>query len=67
MDGGRFVAEGSPRELIGNYATPEVLELRFPLDDHVAAGAKLLAAAGQAANGDGIGERIEVLADRILI
>ena len=29
MDQGRIVAEGSPRELIDEYATREVLELRF--------------------------------------
>ena len=30
MDGGRIVAEGSPRELIDEHVTREVLELRFP-------------------------------------
>jgi lipooligosaccharide transport system ATP-binding protein len=30
MDGGHIVAAGSPRELIARYATPEVVELRFP-------------------------------------
>ncbi len=29
MDGGRIVAEGSPRGLIGQHATREVLELRL--------------------------------------
>jgi lipooligosaccharide transport system ATP-binding protein len=29
MDHGKFVAEGTPRELIAQYSTPEVLELRF--------------------------------------
>src|SRR3954464_6025551 len=29
MDGGRIVAEGSPRELIERYSTREVVELRF--------------------------------------
>src|SRR4051812_29918057 len=29
MDGGLIVAEGSPQELIGQYSTREVLELRF--------------------------------------
>ncbi len=29
MDGGRFAAEGSPSQLIGQYSTREVLELRF--------------------------------------
>jgi lipooligosaccharide transport system ATP-binding protein len=57
MDSGRIVAEGSPRELIGRYSTREVVELRFgaaPLDSMVD---KL----------DGIGERVEVLPDRILL
>src|SRR6202167_5407194 len=30
MDHGTIVAEGTPRELIARYSTPEVLELRFP-------------------------------------
>ena len=30
MDHGRIAAEGTPRELIARYSTPEVLELRFP-------------------------------------
>lgn len=57
MDGGRIVAEGSPRELIERYSTREVLELRFgdlPLDT----------VAGKL---DGIGERHEILPDRILV
>src|SRR6266700_576901 len=29
MDGGRIVAEGSPRELVATHATREVVELRF--------------------------------------
>jgi lipooligosaccharide transport system ATP-binding protein len=32
MDGGLIVAEGSPRELIGQYSTREVLELRLTQD-----------------------------------
>jgi len=57
MDGGRIVAEGSPRQLIEHHATREVLELRF----------------GAGTNADnehfatGIGERLEVLPDRILV
>ena len=57
MDGGRIVAEGSPRTLIERYATREVVELRF-------GGAGLEPFAGKLA---GIGERIEVLPDRILL
>ena len=37
MDAGRIVAEGSPRELIERYSTPEVLELRFDPGDARAA------------------------------
>jgi len=57
MDRGAIVAEGSPRELIDRWSTREVVELRF----------------GSDANGDleaalvGIGERIEVLPDRLLV
>ena len=58
MDRGKIAAEGSPRELIDTYSTREVLELRFPPDEHehaaeVVAGAKA--------------DRMEVLADRILL
>jgi lipooligosaccharide transport system ATP-binding protein len=58
MDGGKIAAEGSPRELIGRYSTAEVLELRFGLDEHEKMAGKL----------EGVpAERIEVLADRILL
>lgn len=57
MDRGRIVAEGSPRSLIEQYSTREVLELRFAVDDH----APLAAAV------DGLAERIEVLPDRLLL
>ncbi|NED93770.1 ATP-binding cassette domain-containing protein [Phytoactinopolyspora alkaliphila] len=57
MDGGRIVAEGSPRQLIAEHATREVLELRFPADDHAAYAVKL----------DGLVPRIEVLPDRLLL
>ena len=33
MDGGRIVAEGSPRQLIATHATREVVEARFRLED----------------------------------
>jgi lipooligosaccharide transport system ATP-binding protein len=58
MDGGKIAAEGSPRELIETYSTPEVLELRFRIDDHDQAAQKVA---------DVAAERIEVLADRILL
>ena len=57
MDGGRIVAEGSPRALIERYSTREVVELRFTGDDQAAYGDKLA----------GLGERLEVLPDRILL
>src|ERR1700734_324843 len=58
MDAGKIVAEGSPRELIAAYSTPEVLEVRFPPSDHDQAADKLA---------DVPAERIEVLADRVLL
>jgi len=58
MDGGRIVAEGSPRALIERYSTPEVLELRFDPGDHEQAAEKLAALPA---------ERLEVLADRVLV
>ncbi|MCP4226916.1 MAG: ABC transporter ATP-binding protein [Actinomycetia bacterium] len=57
MDDGKIAAEGSPRDLIKRYSTREVTELRFgrhplaPLADRLT----------------GIGERVEVLPDRILV
>src|SRR5579875_3622115 len=58
MDGGVIVAEGSPRELIGRYSTPEVCELRFDPAEHEQAAEKLA----------GVGaDRVEVLADRVLL
>jgi lipooligosaccharide transport system ATP-binding protein len=58
MDGGRIVAEGSPRDLIDRYSTREVLELRFAVSDHEQAAEKVASAPA---------ERIEVLADRVLL
>ena len=58
MDGGKIAAEGSPRELIETYSTPEVLELRFHVSDHEQAAEKVA---------DAPSERMEVLADRILL
>jgi len=57
MDKGRIVAMGSPRELIEQHSTREVLELRF------SAGTNEIRALGLA----GIGERLEVLPDRVLV
>jgi len=57
MDHGRIVAEGSPRSLIQTHATREVLELRFT-DDDIAVHVPSLT---------GIGDRVEVLPDRLLV
>ncbi|MFE9958428.1 ABC transporter ATP-binding protein [Micromonospora sp. NPDC005299] len=57
MDGGRIVAEGSPRELIEQHSTREVVELRFAAESQEAFAGKL----------GGLGERVEVLPDRILL
>ncbi|MBS3941702.1 MAG: ABC transporter ATP-binding protein [Actinobacteria bacterium] len=57
MDGGRIVAEGSPRQLIETHTSREVVELRFPVGEQEAALERL----------DGLGERIEVLPDRVLV
>ncbi len=58
MDHGKIAAEGSPRELIDAYSTREVLELRFDPSSHEQAAEKLAAVPA---------ERMEVLADRILL
>jgi lipooligosaccharide transport system ATP-binding protein len=58
MDGGKIAADGSPRELIETYSTPEVLELRFALHEQEQAAEK---------TADVPAERTEVLADRILL
>jgi lipooligosaccharide transport system ATP-binding protein len=58
MDGGRIVAEGSPRELIDRYSTREVVELRFALPEQQQAALARL---------DGAGDGLENLADRVLI
>jgi lipooligosaccharide transport system ATP-binding protein len=57
MDKGKIMAEGSPAELIKKYSSKEVLEVRFGSDNNLTVAEKL----------KGIGERLEVLPDRILI
>jgi lipooligosaccharide transport system ATP-binding protein len=57
MDTGKIVAEGSPRSLIEIYSTREVVELRFGDSPLEAFRDKL----------DGVGERLDVLPDRILV
>jgi lipooligosaccharide transport system ATP-binding protein len=56
MDQARIVAAGSPRELIAEYVQREVVELRFALGQN-----------GAVRQLEGLGQRIEVLADRVLI
>ena len=58
MDRGRIVAEGSPRQLIERHSTRDVVELRFGSDDDRHAVLPHL---------EGTGERVEELADRVLV
>ena len=57
MDGGKIAAEGSPQGLISEHVRREVLEVRFGHGRNEKQVAKL----------DGVGDRIEVLPDRLLI
>ncbi|MEZ0580091.1 ABC transporter ATP-binding protein [Nocardioides sp. MH1] len=57
MDKGVIVAEGAPRDLIREHSTREVAELRFGVGEHAALAEQL---------GD-LGERVEVLPDRLLV
>jgi lipooligosaccharide transport system ATP-binding protein len=57
MDAGKIVAEGSPRELIERYSTRDVVEMRFSEGTLDSYAGKL----------EGVGERVEVLPDRILL
>ncbi|MFC6085622.1 ABC transporter ATP-binding protein [Sphaerisporangium aureirubrum] len=57
MDGGRIVAEGSPRTLIETYSTAEVVELRFGDQRPADVAGKLV----------GVGERADPLPDRVLV
>jgi lipooligosaccharide transport system ATP-binding protein len=57
MDKAKIVAEGSPRELIAQHSTREVLELRFPDDVRATVDGRL----------SGIGERVEMLPDRVQV
>jgi lipooligosaccharide transport system ATP-binding protein len=100
MDRGKIAAEGSPRDLIGRYSTPEVLELRFDPAEHQQAADKLAEVVsrqgvvgessplgqtqlaepapppgagggpsplGQTRLAEALAERVEVLADRVLL
>jgi lipooligosaccharide transport system ATP-binding protein len=57
MDKAKIVAEGSPRELIERYSTREVTELRFKPEVQETLDGVL----------DGLAERVEKLADRVLL
>jgi len=57
MDGGRYVAEGSPTDLIRAHSTREVLEVRYRTDDHAPFAGPL----------HGLAQRVEVLPDRVLL
>ena len=57
VDHGRIMAEGSPAQLIREYSSREVLELRFGSDRNEEVARAL----------EGSGDRIEVLPDRILV
>ncbi|MGV3734005.1 MAG: ABC transporter ATP-binding protein [Microcella sp.] len=57
VDKGRIMAEGSPAALIREYSSREVLEVRFGSDRNAEAAERLA----------GLGERLEVLPDRILV
>jgi lipooligosaccharide transport system ATP-binding protein len=57
MDRGRIVAEGSPRALIEQHSTREVLELRFEVGGNE----------GREGDLAGIGDRMETLPDRVLL
>jgi lipooligosaccharide transport system ATP-binding protein len=57
MDNGKIVAEGSPRSLIEDYSTKEVIEVRFPVGVQETVLDKL----------DSLAKRVEVLPDRVLL
>lgn len=57
VDNGAIMAEGSPAALIRQYSTREVLEVRFGSDRNAEAAERM----------SGIGERVEVLPDRVLV
>jgi lipooligosaccharide transport system ATP-binding protein len=57
MDAGRIAAAGSPSELIEQWSTREVVELRFEPEGHQVHGERLA----------DLAERVEVLPDRLLL
>jgi lipooligosaccharide transport system ATP-binding protein len=63
VDKGRIMAEGSPAALIRQYSTREVLEVRFGSERNAQVAEQL----GPQDGREAIGQRVEVLPDRILI
>ncbi len=57
VDKGQIMAEGTPASLIREHSSREVLEVRFGSDQNRAAAERL----------SGVGDRVEVLPDRVLI
>jgi len=57
MDKGKIMAEGTPADLITRYSSREVVEVRFGSNRNAQVAPEL----------EGLGERLEVLPDRILI
>lgn len=57
VDKGKIVAHGSPASLIREYSSREVLELRFGSAHNAAAAEQL----------QGVGDRLELLPDRVLV
>ncbi|NUP73281.1 MAG: ABC transporter ATP-binding protein, partial [Sinomonas sp.] len=57
VDKGKIMAEGSPSALIREHSSREVLEVRFGTDRNAVVADRL----------DGVGERLEVLPDRVLV
>jgi len=57
VDKGQIMAEGTPASLIREHSSREVLEVRFGSDRNEQVAPQL----------EGIGDRVEVLPDRILV
>ena len=57
MDKGKIMAEGSPAELIKKYSSKEVLEVRFGSENNATVAEQI----------KGVGQRLEILPDRILV
>jgi len=57
MDKGKIMAEGTPADLIARYSSREVVEVRFGSDRNAQVAPQL----------EGLGDRLEVLPDRILV